>query len=155
MFRPLCLSFPTRINNALDVFLTNRPTLVNKCEPIPGISDHDTAVFVDSNILPKRQRPIKRKIHKWGKTDKEGIKKVLASFSKAFTSKNTTQTLVDTLWSQFSTKCKSTMDHHIPCKMTSQRFDQTWISPEVKRLARRKKRYHSSTNKLRAAKGQS
>ena len=35
--------------------------------------------------------------------------------------------------------------------MTSQRFDQPWISPEVKRFARRKKRYHSRAIKLRTA----
>ena len=35
--------------------------------------------------------------------------------------------------------------------MTSQRFDQPWFSPEVKRLVRRKKRYHSRAIKLRTA----
>ena len=62
-----------------------------------GSSDHDiTAVIVDSDILSKRQKPIKREIYMWGKVDKEGVEIYLASFFKAFTSKNTTQTPVDT-----------------------------------------------------------
>ena len=44
--------FPTRLDNTLDVFLTNRPSLVNRCELVPGISDHDAAVYVHSDILP-------------------------------------------------------------------------------------------------------
>ena len=37
----------------LDVFLTNRPSLVNRCKPIPGISDQDAAVYVNSDIHPE------------------------------------------------------------------------------------------------------
>jgi len=61
--------FPTIIDNSLDIFLTNRPSLVNRCELIPGISDHDAAVFVNSDILPKRHRHIQRTIHVWRKAD--------------------------------------------------------------------------------------
>ena len=37
---------PTRMDNTLDLILTNNDTLVNRVEIIPGISDHD-AVFTD------------------------------------------------------------------------------------------------------------
>jgi len=45
------VNFSTRGSNILDVFMTNKPTLVNRCEPIPGVSDHETAVFVDAHIV--------------------------------------------------------------------------------------------------------
>ena len=35
------VEFPTRNNNTLDIVLTNRPSLVNRCEGAPGLSDHD------------------------------------------------------------------------------------------------------------------
>ena len=57
---------PTRNNNILDLFITNRPTLLNRFEIIPGISDHGI-VYVDTNIVPHRQRPTKRKIYLWKK----------------------------------------------------------------------------------------
>ena len=44
------VSFPTRIDITLDVFLTNRPSLINRCELIPGVSDHGCAVIIDSNV---------------------------------------------------------------------------------------------------------
>ena len=40
-----------------------------------GISDHDTAVYIDSDISIKRQRPTQRKIMLWNKTDLDGLKK--------------------------------------------------------------------------------
>jgi len=43
------VGFPTRNNNILDIFATNRPNLVNKCVPLPGISDHDI-VFIESSL---------------------------------------------------------------------------------------------------------
>ena len=36
------VNFPTRINNTLEILFSNRPNLVHKLRPIPGISDHDT-----------------------------------------------------------------------------------------------------------------
>ena len=57
---------PTRKTNILDLFLTNRPSLLNRCEVIPGISDHE-AVFVNMNIEPHRSKPTKRKILLWKK----------------------------------------------------------------------------------------
>ena len=47
---------PTRKDNILDVIITNRPTLVNKCINIPGLSDHG-AILLDSNVVPSRQKP--------------------------------------------------------------------------------------------------
>ncbi|CAG2207668.1 unnamed protein product [Mytilus edulis] len=56
------VTFPTRLDNTLDLFLTNRPSLINRCSPLPGISDHD-AVFIETSAAAKRGKPVKRKIH--------------------------------------------------------------------------------------------
>ena len=49
---------PTRMDNTLDLVLTNNDTLVKRVDIIPGISDHD-AVFTKVDISPRknRQRP--------------------------------------------------------------------------------------------------
>ena len=49
------VDFPTRKDNILDIFVTNRPSLVNKCSPIPGLGDHDI-VLIDANIVPDRSQ---------------------------------------------------------------------------------------------------
>ena len=60
------VNFATKAVNTLDLFFTNRPSLVNKCLPLPGLSDHDI-VLVDTNITPARQKPLKRVIYLWKK----------------------------------------------------------------------------------------
>ena len=40
------VTFPSRKEHALDLFLTNRPSLVNRCESLPGLD----IVYIDSNI---------------------------------------------------------------------------------------------------------
>ena len=63
----------TRKENILDIFLTNRPSLVNKCITIPGLGDHD-AVLIDTNTKAKLLKPIKRKILLWNRTDLDALK---------------------------------------------------------------------------------
>ncbi|XP_072178279.1 uncharacterized protein [Diadema setosum] len=57
MLQNCCLhqtvDFPTRFNTCLDLFLTNRPSLVSKCAALPGIGDHDI-VSVESSISINR-----------------------------------------------------------------------------------------------------
>jgi len=50
--------FPTRGQNTLDIFVTNRPNLVTACKPVTGISDHE-AVLVHSLIKVNFQSPAK------------------------------------------------------------------------------------------------
>ena len=62
------VNFPTRKENTLDIFTTNRPSLVIKCTPIPGISDHE-AIVVVSDISAKVQQSVSRKIFLWQKAN--------------------------------------------------------------------------------------
>jgi hypothetical protein len=57
------VNFPTRKNKTLDLFITNKPSLVSKCKPLSGLSDHDI-VMTDNTILCTRQKPIKRTIYR-------------------------------------------------------------------------------------------
>ena len=43
---------------------TSHPSLVNRCKPLPGISDHDI-VLIDANVRATRTRTPKRKIYLW------------------------------------------------------------------------------------------
>jgi hypothetical protein len=44
------VNFPTRKNKTLDLFITNKPSLVSKCKPLPGLSGHDI-VMTDNKIM--------------------------------------------------------------------------------------------------------
>ena len=57
------VDFPTRGGNTLDLLLTNRVSLLNKCCDIPGFGDHQSAILADIECHPKKQKPISRKIY--------------------------------------------------------------------------------------------
>jgi len=58
------VNFPTRQRATLDLFFTNRPSLVDKCLPAPGVADHDM-VHIITSATARRNKPISRKIHLW------------------------------------------------------------------------------------------
>ena len=134
------VSNSTRIDNTLDVFLTNRPSLSNRCEPIPGVSDRECAVFIDANIMPRRQRPVRRKVYSWNRLDNDGLHRSLEGMADDVQSMLEQGAQVNNMWDCFSKGCCKAMDEHISSKFTSQRFNQPWINTKVKRMSRRKKK---------------
>ena len=102
--------FPTRLDNTLDVFFTNRPSLVNSCEPVPEISDHDAADYVHSDIMPKRHRPIQRTTHIWRQADNRLIHDELVTFADELQKDHN----LDTLWALFVARYKQVLVKHVP-----------------------------------------
>ena len=141
------VDFSTRGSNTLDIFMTNKPTLVNRCEPVPGVSDHETAVFVEAHIIARRMKNVRQKIYLWNKGDFHKIRADISEFTEAFVQAHTLDTPVDELWSSVRDKIKNTTDKHVPSKMASSRFYQPWITGNLKRLARRKKRCYSKAKR--------
>ena len=133
------VDFPTRSSNTLDIFVTNRPTLVNKCIPIPGLSDHDI-VMVDANIVPARQKPPKRLIYLWKQCNLTDMEQDLHQSVQGFLKVSTTSTPIDSLWASFKSICMTALHKHVPTKLTSGRFSQPWCNRKIRRLARRKQR---------------
>ena len=143
------VDFPTRDNNLLDIFLTNRPSPIQTCKSLPGISDHEIE-HMDSDVRVKYQRPVRRKIWLWSKADVPSMKADMNAFSDEFTDKHSVKADIDTMWSQFSSNCTLIMTDYIPSKLSSAGFSQPWINRDLKRLSRRKKRAYkkaSTTNK--------
>ena len=56
------LKFATRRNNILDIFCTNRPTLLSGCYHIPGIGDQKV-VLVKSLTSAQMGPPVKHNIY--------------------------------------------------------------------------------------------
>ena len=120
LFLHACLA----VNNTLDLFLSNRPTLINRVEPLPGISDHDTMVFVVTSIKSMRQRPNRRKILLWKHVDYDMLKAQVANLSNDIINIYYMTTPINTLWSIFRKGIETIMES-IPSKMSTTRFNQT------------------------------
>ncbi|XP_072033236.1 uncharacterized protein [Amphiura filiformis] len=145
------VDFPTRINSTLDLFLTNRPSLVSKCIPLPGVSDHEMVLTI-SDIRTKRQKPARRLILLWKKADMAVIKSQLHKFTTSFVSANTVDSPVNSLWNQISTTLHGILEEHVPSKMTSTRFNQPWINNRLKSLSRRKMKAYKKAKKSNSPK---
>ena len=65
----------------------------------------------------------------------------LNSFSRSFTEKYSTDSDVETMWSDLKTKFHDTMNNNVPNKFTSRKFQQPWFNSEVKRLCNKKKKW--------------
>ena len=73
----------TRGNNILDVFFTNRPFLINCCDTIAGISDHE-AIYAKSSLVLDQHQPFKWKSFLWHKADMASIKEIINQFNNSF-----------------------------------------------------------------------
>ena len=91
------VDFPTRLHNTLNLFLTNRPSMISKCTPLPGVGDHEMVLTV-SNTHTKRQKPIRRKILLWNKADTQKIRDNLSTLSEHYLATVTINTPVEEQW---------------------------------------------------------
>ena len=88
------VDLPTRQDNILDLFFTNRASLVEKLEIQPGISDHDI-VYIESAQQPAKIKPIKRKICLWKMRDIDQLKASAMMMVKRFCSRFTSASSVE------------------------------------------------------------
>lgn len=131
------VDFPTRLST-LYIVLVNRPSLVNRCRPIPGVSDHDI-VLIDSNVTSHRRKPTRRLIYLWKQANINEMKKELTEYSKTCYGKFTISSSINEMWLDFKHNCIETLTKYVPSKMTTTRFNQPWIDRNIRRLYRRKK----------------
>ena len=88
----------------MDVFITNRSSLIYKCKPIPGVGDRDI-VFVEAKVLVPRKKLSQTKIYLWKQADLDDMDLKDNAFSHSVTSEYTADTGINILWSSFKTFC--------------------------------------------------
>ncbi|XP_056006769.1 uncharacterized protein LOC130050570 [Ostrea edulis] len=133
------VAFPIRLNATLDLFMTNRPSLVDKCTPAPGVGDHDI-VLVTSSASVRRSRPVQHKIHLWNRADLKTMKEECRILTNKFLAGFNNTNPVEDIWAYIKTSLLGLQDQHVPSKMSSPRYSQPWVNRSVKRANRKKKR---------------
>ena len=132
------VEFPTRGFNIHEIVATNKPNLVSKCEPIPGLSDHDTAVLVDLHCHAKKLKPKKGKIFAWNKVDSNNSNHASSAVNK-FLKSYTLDTPTNQLWVGIKNIVNSSMNM-MTTRYTSTRYSQPWVTRECKRISKMKQR---------------
>ena len=133
---------PTRNHSILDIFCTNRPSLVTCCQILPGISDHE-AVLVKTLTVLEHPKPTKRKIYLWNRVDFVLFRNVIQSKVNGLLSDLSLATDIDTLWLILKNLIHSTIDELVPFRLTSSSLHQPWITNSLKRLCRIKQRKYN------------
>ena len=129
------VDFPTRGDRTLDIIMTNRPSLVNRCCSLSPLSDHDV-VFFDISVRAILRKPVRRKIYLWKRTDFDGIQ--IKKWSDHFTSTYSTSTPVEHLAKIMQLELDQIMKDNVPSKWSSTRYSQPWFNTNTKRSTRRK-----------------
>lgn len=132
---------PTRGNNILDLFVTNRPGLIQKVTVSPGLSDHEL-IIIESSLVATLTESQPRTVYLWHQADWQAINERLSNFSNNFLSNYSVDTSIQDLWNSFKWECHSCLDL-IPCKTLSQSPKHPWINTQIKRLSSKKKRLYN------------
>jgi hypothetical protein len=142
------VNFPTRQDNILDLVLTSHPSLVNRCKPLPGISDHDI-VLIDANVRATRTRTPKRKIYLWKTANTQELQDEVRTNMEDFSS-NEFPT-IDDMWTSFKNILLNAMEKSVPSKLSRSKPTHPWITTEVRRIINKK---NKAGNKARKTKSQ-
>ena len=94
------VNIPTKGTNIFDIFATNRPSLIPKCDIVPGISDRE-AVYVEAQLKILHTPPTPRQILLWNKADFVYINDWMSHNSALFLDRYTSDTPVQELWAAF------------------------------------------------------
>ena len=135
---------PTRDQNILDLYFTNRPGLAKHTQTLPGISDHDI-VLVDTELKAKINKNKARKIYKFNKADWTQLKTEATKMSDTLLS--TFSTDINENWTLFKRNLTTLMDKHIPSKTTTTRYSVPWLNTTLKRMTNKKKRLYKKFKK--------
>ena len=77
---------------------TSHPSLVNRCKPLPGISDHDI-VLIHANVRATRTRTPKRNNYLWKTANTQELQDEVRTNMEDFSS-NEFPT-IDDMWTSF------------------------------------------------------
>ena len=125
------ITTPTRQMNILDLFLTNKPSLVTSCDTIPGLSDHD-AICSDINIKPKYNKQPRREILLFNKANWEKIKTEIKTKCDNIIKEKLN---VEGKWEAFKAAINEVLGDpdNITRKMSSKIKDIPWMNKNLKK----------------------
>ena len=136
---------PTRLDNTLDLMITNNPTRIIRTEILPGISDHD-AVLTELDISPTKVTQPKRDIPLYKKADWEALKAHVDTLNTKIQT-DAENHPVETLWTTFRSGLEDGINQFIPHKTISPKYHLPWLTPSIRHLTHKKDRAYRAMKK--------
>lgn len=140
------VNFPTRDDSVLDLFISNTPSLIDRIEPLPGISDHDM-VYIETTLKPCTVKQPKRKIFLYKRADWDSFKSDVDRFACDFGSIDHSSDSVTDMWSSLESFLNQLMERYIPNKMSSHKNHLPFMTHDLKRLMKQRDKWYSKNKK--------
>ena len=137
---------PTRGDNVLDLVFTNTPSFVQDVKILPRLGDHDI-VLVDALLTPQRIKIPRRKVYLYKKGNFELINDDIQDFAKTLTDDNIAQSSVNKLWNDFKETVLTSIEKHIPSRLSKNSTQLPWVRSSHIRMIRRKQRLYNKARK--------
>ena len=138
----LVLQLQRRGINILDLCFASHPNIISTCNSIPGFSDHD-ARLVSLSISFYQQKQEPRRVPLYQKANWDIIRSRLSDLSHEYFNLNSTSVrTVDENWSFFQENFQNIIDDHVPFKTLRKNTRLLWMTAELTRLIRKKKRVY-------------
>ena len=144
-----CVNFPTRGTNTLDLCFTSHPNIILNCNSIPGFSDHD-AILATLSVSCYQPSQEPRKVLLYRKANWDLIRSKLSDLSDEYFNFNSTSTrTVDENWSFFQDNFQNIINELVPSKTMRKNTHLPWMTTELTRLIRRKKRVYNRAKRYK------
>ena len=98
-------------------------------------------------IQKKRQRKPDRYVYQYKQGDIGGVKDDMKEYSDKFLKSNPQNNTVEENWTNFKVTLIEAMKKHIPQKKISSRWNLPWITTEINKLIRKKRRAYNAGKK--------
>ena len=131
---------PTRKDVILDLFCISNPSLVKSMQTISGISDHNVIILADIALRAQVNKKPSRTLPIWSKANWDMLKEKSWTFYSDFPASHGTRDIHQ--------NCEAFNNHmqdlrkSIPSKKTSSKYNLPWLSSDVKRMCRKKRRLY-------------
>ena len=130
------VTFPTRVQNILDLCFTTHPDTVLTCESAPGLSDHVAVLIkIQTPVCVVKQCP--RRIYLYKLADWDKIREKLSTI---FDLNSVSPQSVDENWSFFPQNFEQLLNDHVPTKILGMQTNLPWMSAALKHLIQKNKR---------------
>ena len=137
---------PTREESILDLVFTNTPSFVQDVYIVPGLGDHDI-VTVDALLTPQRIKLPRRKVYLYKKGNFDEINKDIQNFADTLTDDVIQNSSVNDLWLSFKSLILTSMEKHIPSKLSKSGTQLPWVRRAHIRMIRQKQRMYNKAKK--------
>ncbi|KAI8516831.1 hypothetical protein Bbelb_054120 [Branchiostoma belcheri] len=125
---------PTRGGNTLDLIVTNHPSLFQRIEIVPGLSDHDIP-YVELQVTNARVRQKERQVPCFKQADWNGLRKSIQVLSDSILATHAGKPDVEAVWTDLKTGLQEKVQEFIPHKKISGKRN-----PSIKRQVQRQLR---------------